>query len=113
MKIAIIGSRSIKKINHLAQYIPAEVSAIVSGGAVGVDQIARQFAISHGLPIEEYLPDYAQFGKRAPLIRNIDIIKAADLVLAFWDGSSRGTAFVVKKCRAMGVPVRLFRAAQG
>jgi hypothetical protein len=29
-------------------------------------------------------------------------------VLAFWDGQSRGTKFVIDKCRELGVPVRIF-----
>ena len=31
MKVAIIGSRTIKKINNLAAYLPENVEAIVSG----------------------------------------------------------------------------------
>ena len=110
MKVAIIGSRSISRINRLEEYVPRDVSLIISGGARGVDQIAKQFARAHGLPLREFLPDYTAFGRSAPLVRNLEIIEAADLVLAFWDGRSRGTQFVVLHCRAKGVPYRLFRS---
>lgn len=110
MKIAIVGSRTIKKINNLAAYLPENVEAIISGGAVGVDQIAAAFAAEHQIPLVEFLPQYEKFGRQAPLVRNVEIIKNSSLVLAFWNGHSRGTAFVVRKCRELGVPVRLFRA---
>ena len=49
-----------------------------------------------------------KYGKAAPLKRNITIIEYADLVLAFWDGKSRGTKFVIDQCKRLGVPVKVF-----
>ena len=31
----------------------------------------------------------------------------ADLVLAFWDGKSRGTKFVIDTCRTRKIPIRV------
>ena len=45
MKLAIIGSRGIKNINF-SKYISENVTEIVSGGAKGVDTLAREFALS-------------------------------------------------------------------
>ena len=42
--------------------MPADVSEIVSGGARGVDQCARAYALAHGIKLTEYLPDYARHG---------------------------------------------------
>ena len=56
-----------------------------------------------------FLPDYARYGRAAPLRRNVQIVAYADLVLAFWDGKSRGTRFVIDQCRKQGVPVRVYR----
>ena len=36
------------------------------------------------------------------------MIEYADLVLAFWDGASRGTKFVIDNCKRRGIPVRVF-----
>ena len=60
-------------------------------------------------PTTEFLPDYARYGRAAPLRRNVQIVAYADLVLAFWDGKSRGTRFVIDQCRKQGVPVRVYR----
>lgn len=107
MKVAIIGSRDIHKI-PLTEYLPDETTELVSGGAVGVDQCARVFADISGLPIKEFLPDYKKYGRSAPLRRNIEIIDYSDLVLAFWDGCSRGTRFVIENCRKKKIPIRIF-----
>ena len=50
MKVAIIGSRGIEKID-LEKYLPPETTEIVSGGAKGVDTIARDYALSHNIKL--------------------------------------------------------------
>lgn len=104
MKVAIIGSRSLK-IDNLSEYLPENTTEIISGGARGVDTSAREYAQHHGLKLTEYLPEYRKYGKSAPLKRNITIIENADLVLAFWDGTSRGTKFVIDNCKKRDIPV--------
>ena len=34
---------------------------------------------------------HKKYGKRAGILRNRDIVDAADIVVAFWDGKSPGT----------------------
>lgn len=106
MKIAIIGSRGIGDI-ELDKYMPAEVSEIVSGGAVGVDSLAEQYAKEHNIPLTVFLPEYKRYGRAAPLKRNEQIANYADTVLAFWDGKSRGTKFTIDYCKGTGKPVRV------
>ena len=107
MKIAVIGSRGISAVN-LEKYLPPETNEIVSGGAMGVDTVAREYANRNGIKLTEFLPEYEKYGRGAPLKRNITIIEYADAVLAFWDGKSRGTKFVIDNCKRMGVPVKVF-----
>ncbi len=107
MKVAIIGSRNLGVIG-LENFLPENVTEIVSGGARGVDTCAREYAQSHNIPLKEFLPDYSRFGRSAPLKRNLEIIAYADLVIAFWDGASHGTKYVIDNCKKQGVPVRVF-----
>lgn len=106
MKVAVIGSRNLT-IDNLGDYLPENVEEIISGGARGIDSVAREYAKANGIKLTEYLPDYKRYARRAPLIRNITIIENADLVLAFWNGSSPGTRYVIDKCKEMGVPVEV------
>ncbi len=108
MRVAVIGSRGLT-VEDLGKYLPEGTTEIVSGGARGVDTCARDYAVSHGVKVTEFLPEYAKYGRGAPLKRNITIIQNSDIVLAFWDGSSRGTKFVIDKCREMGVEVKVIR----
>ena len=100
MKVAIIGSRDLE-IHIPEECIPENTSLIISGGAKGVDKSARDFAYEHHIKIVEILPEYDLYGKRAPLKRNDVIIAHSDMVVAFWNGKSHGTGYVVNQCRRL------------
>ena len=106
MKVAIIGSRGIN-IENLGDYLPEGTDEIVSGGAKGVDTCAREYANTHGIKLTEFLPQYKLYGRGAPLKRNLQIIEYADTVLAFWDGESKGTAFVIENCKKLSKELRV------
>ena len=108
MRVAVVGSRNLR-VPDLGRYLPADVTAIITGGARGVDTDAARYAREAGLPLTVIRPDYAAFGRGAPLRRNLQIIDSCDLVLAFWDGVSRGTDFAIARCRRQGQPLRIFR----
>ncbi len=108
MKVAVIGSRGLT-VGDLGRYLPEDTTEIVSGGARGIDTCAREYAVTHGIKLTEFLPEYERYGRKAPLMRNITIIENSDIVLAFWDGSSHGTKFVIDKCGEMGVKVKVIR----
>lgn len=107
MKVAVIGSRGLH-VDHLEDYLPEGVTEIVSGGAKGIDTCARNYALAHGLALTEFLPEYKKYGRGAPLRRNITIIEYADFVLAFWDGKSRGTKYVIDNCKRRNIPVQVY-----
>lgn len=106
MKVAIIGSRGIN-IDNLGDFLPEGTDEIVSGGAKGVDTCAREYANTHGIKLTEFLPQYKLYGRGAPLKRNLQIIEYADTVLAFWDGESKGTAYVIENCKKLSKEVRV------
>ena len=94
MKLAIIGSRGLW-VEDVGAFLPPGVTELVSGGAKGIDTCAREYALSYGLKLTEFLPDYRRYGRAAPLVRNREIVAYADQVLAFWDGKSPGTKYVI------------------
>lgn len=107
MKIAVIGSRSLT-VRNLEKYLPKETTEIVSGGAIGIDSCAREYALINKIKLTEFLPEYKKYGRYAPLKRNLKIIDYADLVLAFWDGKSRGTKYVIENCKKKNRKIRIF-----
>ena len=108
MKIAVIGSRNLV-VTDLQRYLPAGVTEIVSGGARGIDTCAQEYALAHGLKLTEFLPEYNKYGRNAPLRRNLQIIEYADAVIAFWDGRSRGTKFVIEQCQQRSIKITVYK----
>ena len=106
MKVAVIGSRGIK-LDNLGDYLPDDLTEIVSGGAKGVDTTAREYATENGIKLTEFLPEYSRYKRGAPLKRNIQIAEYADKVLAFWDGKSRGTKYVIDYCTEHNIPIEI------
>lgn len=111
MKVAVIGSRNLL-VSDLEKYVPEEATIIVSGGAKGIDSCAREFACKNGLTMVEFFPDYNKYGRKAPLIRNDKIIDYSDVVIAFWDGKSRGTKYVIDKCKKANKKILLYVSNQ-
>ena len=106
MKVAVIGSRNLTDID-IGWYISEDTEEIVSGGAVGVDFNAAKYAKDRGLKLTEFLPQYKIYGRRAPIVRNKQIVNYADRIIAFWDGHSKGTLFVIDYARKIGKPVEV------
>ncbi len=107
MKVAVVGSRTIQTL-CMEHYIPKGATVIVSGGAKGVDTLAREYAVQNGLALVEFLPDYKRFGKAAPLVRNRKIVEYCDCVVAIWDGISKGTMHAVHLAQKLQKPVNLY-----
>lgn len=106
MKIAVIGSRTFKNWKLLESTLDRySITQIISGGAKGADSLARRYAQEQSIELIEFLPDYSRFGRGAPLNRNIHIVESCDLVIAFWDGKSTGTAHSITQARKRGKTV--------
>lgn len=105
MKIAIVGSRNVT-VSDIGKYI-SNAEEIVSGGAVGVDCCAAEYAKEHGIKLTEFLPQYERYGRAAPIVRNKEIVDYSDKIIAFWDGSSKGTLSVIKYAQKAGKPCEI------
>lgn len=109
MKVAIIGSRNLE-IENLEKYLPENTIEIVSGGAKGIDCCAKNYAIQHNMKLTEFLPQYNMYGKGAPIKRNMEIIDYSDIIVAFWDGKSKGTKFVIESTQKLNKPILIYLA---
>lgn len=102
MKLGVIGSRNFtdteyaeKCINEIREVY--NFTSLISGGARGADHMAEVYSAKHNIPIKLFLPDWNKYGKAAGFLRNTDIVKSSDIILAFWDGKSRGTLDSLRK----------------
>lgn len=110
MKVAVIGSRNAGEETYamILRQLPKGCSQIITGGARGVDALAKRAAVELGLKYTCIRPRYQRYGRAAPLVRNIDIVENADCVLAFWDGQSKGTRHALGCCIKFGKPFKIY-----
>jgi predicted Rossmann-fold nucleotide-binding protein len=114
VKVAVVGSRTIQEKDfvfktldfYLARLLKENEVVIVSGGAVGIDSLAVDFAEQKNLKTEIYLPDYKQYGKGATHIRNKQIVEVSDYLIAITTGSN-GTASTIKYANQKGIPTKI------
>lgn len=100
--VTIIGSRDIKFINFNLYLDKNNISQVISGGASGVDTLAEQWAKKNHLDFVAYLPNYRIYGEKAPLVRDREMVEAADHTIAFWNGKSTGTLYTIQYSLSLG-----------
>lgn len=120
-KLAVVGSRSYHDYEELDYVIdqiiyrkridkPETKLCIVSGGARGADTLAKQYANSReDVLYMEFKADWMTHGKKAGIIRNYDIVRTSNAVVAFWNGKSKGTKHTIQLARQYHKPVRVVR----
>lgn len=105
-RYAIVGSREYPHLDLVRAFVRKlpTGSVVVSGGARGVDSVAEEAARECGLGAIVIPADWSQ-GRGAGIARNADIVAAADIVVAFWDGKSRGTQNSMSRAVEAGKPL--------
>lgn len=68
---------------------------VVSGHARGADTLGEKYAQDERFTLEIYPAQWKKFGKRAGYRRNEQMAEVADALIAFWDGSSKGTKHMI------------------
>jgi len=105
MKVGIVGSREFKNYelfsDIMKQYL-SDISWVVSGGAPGADSLAEKWANENKKMLTIYPADWFNLGKKAGYIRNTGIVKNSDMIIAFWDGKSKGTKHTIGLAQKMG-----------
>lgn len=110
--LGIVGSRGFSNYSIFCFVIDAYILhtpdiVFISGGAIGADRFAARYAKEKDIPIIEIIPDWDTFGKSAGFIRNTEIIELSDEVVAFWDGTSKGTLDSIKKAKKFNKPTTI------
>jgi len=128
MRVAVIGGRNFKNVQFAFEKLNKLnkiklITQIISDGAGGADAIgklyAEQFSIDYKeFPAKWHILDHPdalirkrngrKYDARAGFRRNKDIINAADVVIAFWDGKSPGTSDSVKYATKIQKPIKIF-----
>jgi len=103
MKYAIIGSRSFNDYDKLKSVLDEydNVTEIISGGAKGADSLGALYAANHDIKLTIFKPNWS-IGRHAGLLRNTKIVQESDIIIAFWDGKSKGTLNSINTAGKLG-----------
>lgn len=130
MKVLVCGSRRFSNDALARKWIEAYMrqlvpkgSTVIHGGASGADTMAAEASLELGLvrrlqvggPVPEdgwiavaFLPDWKKYGKRAGFVRNDEMLdQKPDLVIAFWNGKSKGTKYTIDKAQGRGIETKV------
>lgn len=108
MKLVIAGTRDVvmswPAVDDAARRF-GHVSEVLHGGSGGVDHAAQKWAHARGIKATMYPAHWHEHGKAAGPIRNRQMASAGDVLIAFWDGASRGTLSMITEMVRAGKPV--------
>jgi hypothetical protein len=123
----IVGSRGIdsaadyERLKAAVMKFP-KPDEIVSGGAKGVDKLGERLAAEFLIPVKQFIPKWQNAdgttNKGAGFIRNGDMAVYASehdgsVLVAMWDGVSRGTAQMIEVAKTYGLTIEVVAPAAG
>ena len=111
MRVAIVGSRRFADLDRVTEYVKSlpQRASIITGSASGVDAAATKAARAKGIPVQVMPASFDELsdaGKSAA--RNQRLIDACDVLVAFWDGVSKGTRATIERALDSGKEVHVF-----
>jgi predicted Rossmann fold nucleotide-binding protein DprA/Smf involved in DNA uptake len=113
LKVAIVGSRHFADPARVAEYVkslPAPAS-IITGSASGVDAAATKAARDKGVPVQVIPASFDELADPSKsAARNQRLVDSCDVLVAFWDGTSKGTRATVERALDSGKEVHVFLA---
>ncbi len=110
MKVIIAGGRYFNNEELLCQFCDGVLQnlhtiEIVSGGAKGADFLGEKYAKKRNYKLKRFPAAWSKYGKGAGPKRNTAMAIYADLLIAFWDGRSRGTKSMINLAKKKGLIV--------
>ena len=115
IKIIIAGGKDFKdkenlieiEMTQLCQDYDLEDIVVISGGEKGADSEGEKFAREFNTNLWIFPAQWAVLGKSAEYKRNKMMTDNADVLLAFWDGQSKGTRHMINIAKQKGLKLRI------
>jgi len=114
MKVIVAGSRDFNDYHTLKEKLDMILKnqkevTIISGTAKGADKLGERYASEHHHKVEQYVPMWDIFGKKAGYMRNEEMAKHSDACVVFWDGKSRGTKHMIDISKKHKLKLRIIK----
>ena len=111
MKVIVAGGRDFNNypiVEQILNRIKYQITEIVSGDAKGADTLGAHWANYNSIPVKHFPAKWERYGKSAGFIRNAEMADYADMLIAFWDGKSHGTANMINTAKAKCMPYYVY-----
>jgi hypothetical protein len=114
MKVIVAGSRDLSRELHsgIVRWAAeefgrdhGEITRVLCGGCRGGDQFGQEWAISKGIPVDVYLPDWHAYGRAAGPRRNEQMAVNADGLVVVRFEDSRGSEDILSRMQQRGLPI--------
>jgi hypothetical protein len=92
----------------MEQFVDPDNDTLICGMAPGADTEALNWMMARRGAFVKYPADWARHGKAAGPIRNKQMADNADVLVAFWDGESAGTANMIRTALNNGLEVHVY-----
>jgi len=129
MKVAVIGSRTFTNYTFMERVLNAlnelsKITQVISGGAGGADSLSEVWADLNDVEKMIFIAEWDKldqpdanikvnkFGHKydamAGFRRNKNIVNNSDVVIAFWDGLSKGTLDSIQYAKEINKPCKVY-----
>ena len=95
-----------KAMDQLLANVTDEI-VVVCGMAQGADRLGERYGKERGYSIRYFPADWDRKGRGAGFIRNEEMAKNADALVAFWDCQSRGTKHMIETAKKHKLDIRV------
>ncbi len=112
IKVIIAGGRKFDDFNKLSlvcdEFLKDQINIeIVSGAYKGADLLGERYAAERNYLIKQFPADWRRYGKSAGQKRNVEMANYADMLIALWDGKSKGTKNMIDLASKEGLKVKV------
>jgi hypothetical protein len=110
LRVIIAGSRTlgfghVETSMRISGFIP---TCVLSGCAAGVDKAGEEWANQRNIPVKHFPAKWGTYGKSAGVLRNIEMSKDADALVAVWDRKSRGTGHMIDVAKSKKLKIFIY-----
>lgn len=114
-KVIVAGSRNYtdeQKVHRVLDQLKRQANCeieIISGLCRGPDMFGKNWAEKNNVKCHKYPANWNKYGKRAGFIRNEEMAKVGDILIAFWDGDSKGTMHMINLAEQYNLKIKVIK----
>lgn len=125
LRVIVAGTRTVDDESVVAEAIEAsgfQIAELVNGGQrswnpssrlpYGADYLAARWAQARCIPVTYFRADWNRLGRAAGPIRNGQMARYGQALVAIWDGKSAGTRNMIEQAREHGLPTYVHMVLQ-